>query len=755
MTSPAPTASAAASTPQPEQAPGPDAAARRPAPHELLGLTSPAYGGDYNPEQWDEATLAEDLELMAEAGVNLVSLGIFSWARLEPREGTYELDWLVGIVGRLHDAGIAVDLATATASPPAWMASDHPESLPMSADGVRLGLGSRQQYCPSSTVYRERSAALARVLAERLGSHPGVVLWHIGNEYGCHTAECFCPACAQAFRAWLARRYGDVERLNAAWGTDFWSQRYTSLGQVAPPAAMPTFHNPAQLLDWRRFSDHQLRSLMEAEARILREHSNLPVTTNFMGDFPATDYWRWAESLDVISDDSYPDPADPAAAHELAWAGDLMRGLAGGRPWVLMEQAPGAVQWRGRNSPKRPGQLLLWSLARGAHGADGVLQFQWRQSRRGAETFHSGMVPHAGRASRTWEEVVDTGRALKRLGVVLGEPVRAEAAVVLDWESQWAMSSTIGPVGFGERFETARAWHRSLWEAGIATDIVPVRADLAGYRLIVVPALFIDYPDLARNLERAAAVGTQVVVVGPSGVVDANAGAVLGGYLGSLRPLLGVRVTDHAALSGPVGQDDVGDFDDSRDSRGALVNRVSRAVGTPAAEAWTGLEAAGESLRRVLDRMGTPAPDLRAGGWAEEVRINEARGGVEADQGREPAEVVAVFDGRGGGADLARRPAITRRAVGGAGSGWYVAADLDALSRAALLRLVCAHARVRPVVADLPDGVEAQRRGQVLFLLNHGDRAAEVSGIVGTDLLTGKACTGHVVLAPRSALVVR
>ena len=729
--------------------PSPSASTPRRAPHELLGLTSPAYGGDYNPEQWDEATFAEDLELMAEAGVNLVSLGIFSWARLEPREGVYELDWLVEIVDRLHEAGIAVDLATATASPPAWMATDHPESLPMNADGVRLGLGSRQQYCLSSTVYRERSAALAAALAERLGDHPGVVMWHIGNEYGCHTAECFCPACARAFRAWLADRYGDVERLNAAWGTDFWSQRYTSLEQVAPPGAMPTFPNPAQMLDWRRFSDHQLRSLMEAEARILRERSTRPVTTNFMGDFPATDYWRWAEALDIISDDSYPDPADPAAAHEVAWAGDLMRGLADGRPWILMEQAPSAVQWRRRNSPKRPGQLLLWSLARVAHGADGVLQFQWRQSRQGAETFHSGMVPHAGRDSRTWEEVVATGQALTRLGPVLGEPVRAEAALVLDWESQWALSTTIGPVEVGERFETARAWHRSLWEAGIATDIVPVGRRLNGYRLIIVPAVFIDRPELAEHLERAVAAGAQVMVAGPTGVVDANAGAVLGGYLGSLRPLLGVRVTDHAALTGQVQQPD---------PRGTLVNRLSRAVGTPSAETWTGLEAVSEPLRRVLDRMGTPAPDLRAGGWAEELRIEEAPEGAaennRAGQGRQSVEVVAVFDGRGGGADLTGRPAITRWSMSGAGAGWYVAADLDALSRAALLTLVCAHARLRPVVADLPDGVEAQRRGDILFLLNHSDRAAEVAGVVGTDLLSGQSCTGHVIVPPRSALVV-
>lgn len=754
MTNPVPPASCGAAsvsapTQTPTQAPGPDASARRRAPHELLGLTSPAYGGDYNPEQWDEVTFAEDLELMVEAGVNLVSLGIFSWARLEPREGTYDLDWLAEIVDRLHDAGIAVDLATATASPPAWMATDHPESLPVNADGVRLGFGSRQQYCPSSAVYRERSAALVRVLAERLGDHPGVVMWHIGNEYGCHVAECFCPACALAFRGWLAGRYGDVEHLNAAWGTDFWSQRYTSLEQVGSPAAMPTFRNPAQLLDWRRFSDHQLRSLMEAEARVLRETTNRPVTTNFMGDFPATDYWRWAAGLDIISDDSYPDPLDAAAAHEVAWAGDLMRGLAQGRPWILMEQAPGAVQWRARNSPKRPGQLLLWSLARVAHGADGVLQFQWRQSRQGAETFHSGMVPHAGRSSRTWDEVVATGRALGRLGPVLGQPVRAEAAVVLDWESQWAMSSAIGPVEPGERFKAARAWHRSLWEAGIATDVVSVGAELDPYRLIIVPEVFIDYPELARHLEQAATGGAQVVVVGPTGVVDAGGGAVLGGYLGSLRPLLGVRVTDHAALSGPVGQEDSGG------SREALVNRLSRAVGTPAAETWAGLEAVGEPLRRVLNQMGSPAPDLRTGGWAEEVRIDQGPGEAEAAQGWEPAEVVAAFDGRGGGADLAGLPAITRRPATGSGAAWYVAGDLDAVSRSALLRLVCAHARLYPVMDGLPDGVEAQRRGEVLFLLNHGDRAAEVTGVVGTDLLSGEACTGHVVVAPRSALVVR
>lgn len=726
--------------------------------------TSPSYGGDWNPEQWDDEVVDRDIELMGEAGVNLVSLGVFSWARMEPAEGVYDLDWLATLIDRLHAAGIDVDLATGTASPPAWMATDHPESLPVDANGTRLGFGSRQQYCPSSRVFRERSSALAGELSRRFGNHPGVVLWHVGNEYACHVHECFCEVCAGDFRTWLQERYADIEGLNAAWGTDFWSQRYGTFEQVTPPAAMPTFHNPAQVLDWRRFCDHQIRSCMTNEIEAIREHSEQPVTTNFMGAFPWLDYRRWAGELDVVSDDSYPDPADPAAAHEVAWQGDVMRGLANGAPWLLMEQAPNAVQWRPRNSPKRPGQYLLWSLARLAHGADALLQFQWRQSRQGAETFHSGMVPHAGVASRTWSDVVQVGDVLSRLHAVVGTRSNARVAVVIDWESEWARAAAIGPADLGVPFAQARAWHRTFWEAGIAVDVVGADSDLEGYSLVVVPGLFMDNPQLAPELGRVCENGAQVLVTGPSGVVGANMEAILGGYLGAFRELLGVRVVDHATLTGPVGT--------PYDPRSDLVDRLSRAVGVPGASTWSGLSAQSPSLVRSLERIATPAPDLRAGMWAEVVAPLEEISAT-GDPGELPlggVEVVATFDGRGGSSDLAGLPAITHRLVaaapeevtgaeeperpGTAGGAWYVACDLDATSRAALAQVLTAHARVRPVVDALPDGVEAQRRGDVLFLLNHGDRAAEVSGVVGTDLVSGAQCTGHVVLAPRSGMVV-
>lgn len=555
---------------------------RSPHRHDPLlpQLPSLAYGGDYNPEQWDEETLHADLDLMTEAGVNLVSLGIFSWARVEPSEGVYDFDWLATIIDRLYSRGIYIDLATGTASPPAWMAANHPDILPVTDQGVRLGFGSRQHTCLSSEYLISKQSALAGALAQRFGNHPAVVLWHVNNEYACHISQCFCAQCAQAFRAWLRQRYDSLAQLNQTWGTAFWAQHYTDWNHISPPAAMPTFHNPGHLVDWYRFCDHQMRRMFLAEKQAIRQFSSMPVTTNFMGAHPGLDHWKWAQVVDVVSSDSYPDPASPTAAWECAWHADVERSLAGGS-WLLMEQSPSAVQWRPRNSPKRPGQFALWSLSSLARGADGILQFQWRQSVAGSETFHAGMIPHAGRQSRTFHDICDVGSLIKRLTSVRGVYAPADVAIVVDWESEWARCAAIGPVERGEHFAEARAWHRSLWEGGFAADIVPVDADFSDYAIVIVPGVFIDYPQMSSALESAARAGTHVLVVTPSGVISQAGAAISGGYLGSLRKLVGVTVVDHHALSGSV---------TPVEEREIVTHRISRAVGTPGAHTWVGLQ---------------------------------------------------------------------------------------------------------------------------------------------------------------------
>ena len=193
------------------------------------------FGGDYNPEQWPREVWSEDMELMQESGVSFVTLGVFSWSWLEPAKGEYDFAWLDDIMDLLHTHDIAVDLATATATPPPWLSAAHPEILPVDHEGHTLWPGSRQAWCPSSSLYRDYALALTTQLAQRYHDHPALAMWHVSNEYACHNIPCYCDNCAAGFRAWLKVRHGTLEHLNDAWGTAFWSQRYTDWDQVLPP----------------------------------------------------------------------------------------------------------------------------------------------------------------------------------------------------------------------------------------------------------------------------------------------------------------------------------------------------------------------------------------------------------------------------------------------------------------------------------------------------------------------------------------
>ncbi|KOX21350.1 beta-galactosidase [Saccharothrix sp. NRRL B-16348] len=514
-------------------------------PTRVRGL---AWGADYNPEQWPEDVWDDDVELMRRAGVNLVSVGIFSWALLEVEEGRYEFGWLDRVLDRLHAGGIRVDLATATAAPPPWLTTAHPEMLPETADGVRLAHGSRQSYCPSSPVYRTKAVALARALAERYRDHPALAAWHVNNEYGCHVQRCYCDRCAVAFREWLRARHGTLDVLNEAWGTAFWSQRYTSWEQVLPPRATPALHNPGQVLDFDRFSSDALLELFKAERDVLREVTpDVPVTTNFMAaSFSALDYWKWAAEVDFVSNDHYTRGEDAERHVDLAYSADLVRGLAAGRPWLLMEHSTSAVNWQPRNIAKLPGELRRNSYAHMARGADGTLFFQWRQSRAGAERYHSAMVPHAGPDTKVFREVEQVGAEYQRIAELVGSTVDAAVAVVFDWESWWALSQSGHPTSDFVYPEHVFAYYRALWRAGVTVDFVPPGADLSPYRLVVVPALYAV--DDATPYEEHVAGGGHLLVTYLSGVTDTRGHVHLGGYPGAFRELLGVRTEEFHPL---------------------------------------------------------------------------------------------------------------------------------------------------------------------------------------------------------------
>jgi beta-galactosidase len=503
-----------------------------------------AFGADYNPEQWPEPVWDEDMRLMKAAGVSMVSLGIFGWASVEPEPGDYDFGWFDRVMDRLSANGIGVCLATMTASPPPWLARLHPDSLPRRADGTVLWPGSRQHYCPSSPAYREHAARLVEQLAARYAGHPALAMWHVNNEYGCHVPECYCDTSAEAFRAWLTARYGTVDALNEVWSTAFWSQRYASLAEVWPPRSAPTFLNPAQVLDYKRFSSDALLECFLMEKEILRRATpDVPLTTNFVGAWHRIDVARWAPHLDVVSYDSYPDPHDPDTVIQAAYKYDQMRALHG-RPWLLLEQAPSAVNWRVRNAPKAPGQMRLWSYQAIARGADAVMYFQWRQSRGGAERFHSAMVPHAGPTARAYTETAALGAELARLEPLLGSGVDAPVALVSDWSSGWALQGNALPASDLTLEETDLAHYRPLWNANVPVDVVAPGVDLGRYKLVVVPNLYAVDGDVAARLVEYVRAGGHLVMSYFSGIVDANDRVHLGGYPGPFRELLGLGVDE-------------------------------------------------------------------------------------------------------------------------------------------------------------------------------------------------------------------
>ncbi|WP_422733941.1 beta-galactosidase [Micromonospora sp. WMMD558] len=508
------------------------------------------FGGDYNPEQWPEETWAEDVALMRRAGVNLVSVGIFSWALLEPGPGRYEFGWLDRVLDLLHDGGVAVDLATATASPPPWLARRHPETLPRRADGGILWPGGRQAYCPSSPVFRERSLALVEAVASRYAHHPAVVMWHVSNELGCHNVHCYCDVSAEAFRGWLRDRYGTLDALNDAWGTAFWSQRYGDWAEVNPPRLAPTFANPTQQLDFLRFSSDEQRAQLRAERAVLARLVTRPVTTNFMigTGIKYLDYHSWASDVDVVANDHYLTAADPESHVGLALAADHTRGVAGGEPWLLMEHSTSAVNWQPRNVAKTPGQLRRNSLAHVARGADGVLFFQWRASRAGAEKFHSALVPHAGPDTKVFREVCRLGADLAALSEVIGSRVDADVAILFDYEAWWGVELDSHPsvdVTYADRLE---ALYGALWRAGVTADVVHPSADLSGYRLVLVPTLYLVRDAHVAALRAFVEAGGTALVTYFSGIVDEHDHIRLGGYPGAFRDLLGVRAEEFFPL---------------------------------------------------------------------------------------------------------------------------------------------------------------------------------------------------------------
>lgn len=530
------------------------------------------FGVCYYPEHWPEARWAEDARLMRELGLDIVRIGEFAWAKMEPENGRTNWHWLDRAIDTLAGAGLGVVLGTPTATPPAWLTRMYPDILRTDANGRRRNHGTRRHTCPNSPTYRDFSRRIVTAMARRYGGDTRIIGWQIDNEFGGgKTARCYCDHCATAFRRWLRAKYGDIGRLNEAWGTIFWSQTYNDFNQINPPNDEVNYKNPSHLLDYYRFSSDSYVGYQQEQIDILRRaNPDQFITHNFMGLYRDLDQFDLAAPLDFVTWDNYPtgnpdrwrqllyppdtdwSRNDPVYAYDV---GDpLISGMAHAltyglkdAPFWIMEQQCGHINWGDVNPWARPGTPRLWAWHALCEGADTIVYFRWRSTLLSHEQYHSGLLRHDGSADVGYADQQKLAQEKELLDEIAAQPVAAEVAILFDFNDLWALQ--INP--HRKDFDYLRhlfLFYAALRRLGIGVKLVSRRADLAAYRLVIAPSLHLaDGADAAVLRDYVAGGGTLLLGV-RSGFKRPDSRVTDEPLPGALRALAGATVTSWRSL---------------------------------------------------------------------------------------------------------------------------------------------------------------------------------------------------------------
>ena len=656
------------------------------------------YGGDYNPEQWPEEIWAEDMRLLKEANIDIVTLNVFSWAALQPSEETYDFSKLDKIMEMVRDNGLQVCLATSTGAHPAWMAKKYPDILRTEFNGLKRKFGGRHNSCPNSPTYEKYSVRLAQKIAERYRDYNNIVAWHISNEFG---GECYCENCEKAFRVWLKKKYQTIENVNRAWNTAFWGHTFYDWDEIVLPNLLSEHFEQDRsqfqgiTVDYKRFNSESILECYKREYDALKAITpDIPITTNLMGFYKPLDYKMWAKYMDVVSWDNYPSNEDSPA--QIAMSHDLMRGINGGEPFLLMEQTPSVTNWLPYNALKRPGGMRLWSYQAVAHGSDSVMFFQMRRTVGACEKLHGAVIDHVGtNETRVFREVKALGAELKELGEqTLGAVTDAKAAIYFDWDNWWAIECSAGPNCDLKYKDEIYNYYQALYKLNIPVDIVGPEDDLGKYQLLIAPILYMTKTGYDEKIRTFVKNGGTFVTTFFSGIADEHDLIVTGGYPGKLRDIMGIWVEESDALPS-----------------GAENHFTYRGKAYPA------------KLLCDLSHL-------------------------------EGAEALSVYE-----EDFyAQMPAITKNQFGD-GRAYYVATRSNEEFYQTLMADICEECGVESLLAPQENLEVTMRRnenGRFLFLLNHADREQEtVMTEAGCGLLEKQEyAAGDVVSVPAKGVQI-
>ena len=657
------------------------------------------FGADYYPEHWPEERWPEDAQLMKAAGFNVVRMAEFAWSLLEPEEGTFDFAWLDRAIATLAERDIDVVLGTPTASPPPWLMSKQEDLFIVNQDGHRLSYGLRREYCPNNPLYHRHTKQIVAQMAAHYANNPTVIGWQIDNEFG---DRCYCEICRGAFHQWLQGRYGSLQTLNEKWGTVFWSHIYTDWSQIPTPLSTARSHNPGLALDYKRFMSDTYRAYQKLQIDILRQTTSRQfITHNLMGfGYPKLDYYDNTADLDFVSWDNYKRmqwnmqaKVDPSSA---ALSADTMRGLKKQNFWV-MEQQSGGGGWEIVAVPPKPGELRLWAYQSIAHGADAIIFFRWRTCRSGTEQYWQGVLEHHGLPGRRYYEVAQMGAELQKIGeFVSGSLVKPQVAIMQSYDTRFAFQVQPNNPRFG--YEThLQDIYRGFFNNNVSVEIISEKDPLTGFKVVVIPALYVLPEETAANLERFAAAGGIVVFTPRTGVKDEDNKVVNLKLPGLVARMAGIEINDYVSM--PINED----------------NKIQ--FGLPdLEEAFT------------------------ASVWADVLTATTAKPIAHYAQDYYTDQAAATINAFGDGKVI------------------YLGTLGDATFYAEIVRWVMTLAGIQPLL-ETPMGVEVAERWRgeqhLLFVLNHTPNSQDLTlAKAHIDLLNGKDFSGNISIAPHGVMIL-
>ena len=516
------------------------------------------FGVCYYPEQWPEGYWEKDAQRMQECGVNTVRLGEFGWALMEPREGHYDFSLFDRAIETLGRHGIRTIFGTPTAAPPKWLTHKYPEVLDVLATGRRVNDQSRRQICYNSPVYRRFSREIVEALARHYRGNTNIIGWQIDNELNNENPECYSDSCRTAFRTWLRKKYGTLDELNARWGTVVWSQIYSDWGQIDLPFPTPAYHNPALMLDFKRFISDSATDFLNDQIRILRRYQPDEFLTH-NGVFKNINYYTFSRNLDLYAFDSYPTFED-SPRYSTGAKLTLVRGFDG--RFMIMEQLTGPAGQTYLLRTPRPGEARLWAMQAVAHGADGLLHFRWRSAERGAEEYWYGVLDHDNVPRARFAEFKQEGQELQKIGPqIIGSKIISEIAVIKDFEDEWVFDyqflTTEVNVGAADN-----ALFQAASEQRYNIDFVSPTADLRRYQLVFAPQLALMDGELAARLRRYVEQGGTLVMSAHSAIKDRDNAFTPDAIPIGLTNVFGVELDSFQTYQPPSGTNNALRFDD-------------------------------------------------------------------------------------------------------------------------------------------------------------------------------------------------